>query len=322
MDIRAATTELKKIAGSETTLEAGVHKAGLLRAEALYVGEAGAKLLAADIRASIERLGEDERSLAEALLTPEQPHTNWTHRIKSLASGNGGGRAKHAELILAFVGHELLELCNRSASSPLHQINDPLERVSYEMTLEVDNKDHRKHTLCRKIVSRVTVPAVRLVLLSHYYIAGAVKSKVEMGSEDHKYVGTIPDPLGSDNKWRSHVIDLGRNYATDDLVTIETREIYWDKSQRLHALYPVLGLHELINVYSPIMEYIEIGIRLPADLRANATATAHVAVPPLYHKIKTYRPSITDDGWASQRFDKLKIGYQCVVCFPGISLYD
>lgn len=319
MNISEVTAELRKIAGSVKTLDQGVSAAMQLLAEPRYI-ERGSGQLVTDIRAAIKRLPQEAQSHGKALLTPTNSHTNWTFRINSIAVGNGGARAKYGELILAFVAHELLEVWrhdDRPADRPIEQ----LERVSYELMLEVDDDDHRKHTITRKIISRAAVPKVRPVFLSHYYIAGTVDAEVEMLSPGQKYLTTIPDQLGSDNKWHSHVIDLGRYYEVGEPVCIETHETYCDEAKRLHTLFPVFGLHELIQVYSSAMEFIEVSIRLPRDLVEGAVAKAQVGKPPLFHEAETFHPPISKDGWVSQRFEKLDVGNQYVLFFPGLKLY-
>lgn len=321
MNVIEVTAELKEIAKSSEALDDGVSRAPRLLAEPQYAGD-GDVLLAADITAAIKRLPSTQQDHAKALLTPENGYTNWTTRIETIGAGNGGGRAKYAELILAYVAHELLELWRRDGQPANRPVTEQLERLSYELTLEIDEDDPRKHTVTRKVTSRVAVPAVRSVLLSHYYIAGPVEAKVEMLSPVHKYLTTIPDPLGSDSRWYSHIIDLGGYHEVDDVVCIETRERYCDKEMRLHNLFPSFGLHELVQVYSPAMEFIEISIRVPQSLVDRAKARAQISEPPLFHPVKIYRPTISNEGWASRRFDKLQMGNQYVLFFPGLNLYD
>ncbi len=282
----------------------------------------GEELLIADISQLIGKLPDDGSANAAVMLGVNTSQAvGWTYRLDSLnVSGNRSAKKQYTLRLMAFIAYELLRLWQADAS---HSVADPLERVAYELRLEIDDTDYRKNVLYRNVLVRVKVPSQRIAILPYYYTVGAVEpEEVVTLTEGHRYVGSVPDPQGSESRWWAHVIHLGRPHDAGETLTIATREKYYDKDRRLHDEFPVYGVHLVANAASPAMEFIHLAVRLPRDLRASAEPEARVAEPPMKMPYKRTHPKIDSDGWVHQHFDSdLRAGHEYGLFFPGTQLY-
>jgi hypothetical protein len=295
---------------------------GVLRQGRYVNASEPASLLAADIEAAVRRLPEPDRGHLEWLLRMNEAASSvWSKRADKLKGfGNRAGVGEYGYRLLTLVAYDLIRLWEAEAAQTAA---NPLERISYEQSLEIHEDDYRINTLTRTLTSQVTTPTLRYAILPYYYTVGPVPpDAVEMLESVHHYVGSVPEPLGSDTRWWAHIIQLDRTYRFGETVTIAMRETYTDVAERLHTEHPEYGLHLLINIFSTRMERISLAIKLPTELRASARPEARRANPPLWVPVELADCPIDEDGWSRFKLAaNLQAGSQYGLFFPGTRLY-
>ncbi len=279
-------------------------------------------LLKADIESAASRLPEPERHHAEWILAIDKDAPlGWSDRVGALGvPGNRTSFREYAYRLMTLVAYELLRLWEADAAQT---VANPLERVSYHQCLDIDEQDYRKSTLTRRLASSVTTPTLRYAILPYYYTVGPVPpDTVETLTPGQRYVGSVPEPLGNDAQWWSHIIQLERTYHFGETVTIAMRETYTDTDERLHSVNDVYGVHLLVHAISPRMERLSLAVRLPTALRPSAVPEARRANPPLRVPVKLADCPVGPDGWT--RFalaSGLQQGSEYGLFFPGTRLY-
>jgi hypothetical protein len=200
-------------------------------------------------------------------------------------------------------------------------VPDAFELITYQCNVTIDDTDPRKQEEHRTATLRLLLPYQRVVGIRYYSYRSPPspeKDGVTVLSKGHTYLGTLPDPIdGSPGRWWMHFIHLGQRKKPDDEVVIETQERYFDKDAR--STVP----HHTLRVRSESLRTVKLGVRLPANRRAEAKPVARVIADPYDSNVVVdeWKLMPSKDGWVHETFDDCKVGFQYGIFFPGIDLY-
>jgi hypothetical protein len=200
-------------------------------------------------------------------------------------------------------------------------LSQAFRTLTSTLSWEINDDDPRKSVVRREMQIEILVPDQQVVPV-RYNFEGSdplpVKDGVELLSDGHTYLGTLPDSKdGAVTKWMLHFIHIGARKDPGDIVTIKTQEKYFDKER--HDSRPCVTF----TVDTDQIDGTAVSLRLPKSKLKVAKPVRQIIARPHANAVVVERDAlpVTKDGWITTEFTDLKIGFQYGIYLPGFDLY-